>query len=267
MLCRFYSVPHTHPITSSHEHHALVRRQPSNHLRHLRVSVDPEALVLGHTCQLHVLAIQLFLHDLLQRLEREHFGLRQGKRLVELVLQLCLCALGAGTDGFGVVAVECARGLGVVSISRLAPQYSRFVIMCDIQTRPILIVARNQQRNTKRPAHDALFTLSTLTKPQRQITYRRCAALDPKRLRIVEGVILALDAGVLDHASCIGLQAGHGAANVAVDFDNLLDGGGFEEGGGYALFYAEDYAFASRYLGDCEWDVWWRREGTNAYRC
>jgi hypothetical protein len=31
---------------------------------------------------------------------------------------------------------------------------------------------------------------------------------------------------------------------VAVDFDDLLDGAGLEEGGGYALFYAEDYAFA-----------------------
>jgi hypothetical protein len=130
-------------------------------------------------------------------------------------------------------------------------------MISDIQTRPILIIARNQQRNAERPTHDALLALSTLTKPQRQIAYRLCAALDPKRLCIVEGVVLALDAGVLDHASCVGLQAGHGAADVAVDFDNLLDGGGFEEGGGYALFYAEDYAFAGCYLGGCEWGVWW----------
>jgi hypothetical protein len=45
---RFYSVPHAEPITSSHERQALVRWQPSNNLRHLRISVDPEALVLGH---------------------------------------------------------------------------------------------------------------------------------------------------------------------------------------------------------------------------
>jgi hypothetical protein len=68
-------------------------------------------------------------------------------------------------------------------------------------------------------------------------------------------VVLALDAGVLDHASCVGLQTRHGAANVAVDFDNLLDGAGLEEGGGDALFYAEDYAFAGRYLGGCEYVV------------
>ena len=97
-------------------HQALVRRQPSDNLLHLRISVDPEALVLGHTRQLHVLAIQLLLHNLLQRLECEHLGLWQGKRLVELVLQLCLGALGSGTDGFGVVAIECAGGLGVVSV-------------------------------------------------------------------------------------------------------------------------------------------------------
>ena len=79
--------------------------------------------------------------------------------------------------------------------------------MCDIQTRPILIITRNQQRHTERPAHNTLLALCTLTKPQRQIAYRLRAALDPQRLGIVEGVVLALDAGVLDHASCVGLQA------------------------------------------------------------
>ena len=61
-------------------------------------------------------------------------------------------------------------------------------------------------------------------------------------------MVLALDSGVLDHAPGVGLQARHGAANVAVNFDNLFDGAGFEEGRGNALFYAEDYAFACGYL-------------------
>ena len=94
----------------------LVRRQPSNNLGHLLISVDSESLVLGHTRQLHVLAIQLLLHDLLERLEREHLGFGQGKRLVEFVLEFGLRALGSGADGFGVIAVECARGLGVVAV-------------------------------------------------------------------------------------------------------------------------------------------------------
>jgi hypothetical protein len=42
---------------------------------------------------------------------------------------------------------------------------------------------------------------------------------------------------------------------VAVDFDNLLDGAGLEEGGGYALFDTEDYALASCDLNMCEYDV------------
>jgi hypothetical protein len=53
---------------------------------------------------------------------------------------------------------------------------------------------------------------------------------------------------VLDHASCVGLQTRHGASNVAINLDNLLDGAGLEEGAGYALFYAEDYTFACSYL-------------------
>jgi hypothetical protein len=35
---------------------------------------------------------------------------------VEFVLEFGLRALGSGADGFGVVAVECARGLGVVAV-------------------------------------------------------------------------------------------------------------------------------------------------------
>ena len=35
---------------------------------------------------------------------------------MEFVLELGLGAFGAGADGFGVVAVECTRGFGVVSI-------------------------------------------------------------------------------------------------------------------------------------------------------
>lgn len=54
---------------------------------------------------------------------------------------------------------------------------------------------------------------------------------------------LALDAGVLNHGPGVGLETGHGAANVAVDLDNLLDGGGFEEGGGDSLFDSQDNAF------------------------
>lgn len=66
-------------------------------------------------------------------------------------------------------------------------------------------------------------------------------------------MVLALDARMLDHASCIGLQTRHGASDVAVDFDNLLDRAGLEEGGGYALFDAEDYAFAGCDLGKYEY--------------
>jgi hypothetical protein len=35
---------------------------------------------------------------------------------VKFVLEFGLRALGSGADGFGVVAVECARGLGVVAV-------------------------------------------------------------------------------------------------------------------------------------------------------
>lgn len=110
------------------------------------------------------------------------------------------------------------------------------------QLRAVLIITSNQQRNTKRSAHDGLLTLSTLTEPQGQIADGLGAALDTEGLVVVEGVALALDAGVLDHGAGICLEAGHGAADVAVDLDNLFDGGGLEKGRCHALLDAEDHA-------------------------
>ncbi len=62
----------------------------------------------------------------------------------------------------------------------------------------------------------------------------------------MEGVILRLDAGVLDHGSGVGLQTGHGTSDVTVYLDNLFDRGGFEESGGHPLFNSEDDAAPGR---------------------
>ena len=65
----------------------------------------------------------------------------------------------------------------------------------------------------------------------------------------MEAVILTLDPSVFDHGASVGLQAGHGAADVGIYFDNLFDGRGLEEGGGHALFNAEEDAMGG---GDLE---------------
>ena len=65
----------------------------------------------------------------------------------------------------------------------------------------------------------------------------------------MEAVVLALDAGVFNHGAGVGLQAGHGAADVRVYFYDLFDGGGLEEGGGHALFDAEEDAMGGGDLG------------------
>ena len=71
-----------------------------------------------------------------------------------------------------------------------------------------------------------------------------CAALDSEWLIVVESVVLRLHASVLDHGAGVGLKTGHGASDVAVDLDDLLNGGGLEECGGDALLDAEDDAAA-----------------------
>jgi hypothetical protein len=110
------------------------------------------------------------------------------------------------------------------------------------QLRSIVIPPGYQKRNAERSGHDALLAISTLTKSQGQITYRLRAALNPELLIIVECVVLALDASVLDHASRVSLQSRHRASDVGVYFYYLFDGRGDEEGGGHALFDAEEYA-------------------------
>jgi len=91
------------------------------------------------------------------------------------------------------------------------------------QARPFLIPPGNQQRHPKWPTHDTLLTLGTLAKPQGKITDTLRAALDSQRLAMVERVALSLYASVLDERPCVGLESGHGASDVAVDFDDLLD--------------------------------------------
>lgn len=145
--------------------------------------------------------------------------------LVVLILQLSLRTLATTSNRLRIIAVESTGRLGVV------------------QAGTVLVVPRNQQRDTKRPAHDALLAVGRLAEAQGQVADGLGAGLDAQGLVVVEGVALALDAGVLDHAAGVGLQAAHGAANVAVDLDNLLDGRGLEQGGGHALLDAQHHAF------------------------
>lgn len=113
----------------------------------------------------------------------------------------------------------------------------------------VLVKASDEERNTKGPAHDGLLSVSALSEAQGKVANGLGAALHAEGLVVVEGVALALDAGVLNHGSGVGLEAGHGASDVAVDLDNLFDGGGFEERRCDSLFDAEDDA-----LGCCNAD-------------
>lgn len=139
-----------------------------------------------------------------------------------LVLQLGLGALGTGSNGLRIVAVEGAAGLGMIEL------------------RAVLIVAGDQQGNTKGARHDGLLAVGTLAEAQGEVADGLGGALDTEGLGVVECVGLGLDTGVLDHGAGIGLEARHGAADMAVDFDNLLDGGGLKEGGSDTLLDTED---------------------------
>lgn len=141
-----------------------------------------------------------------------------------LVLQLRLGTLGARANSLGIIPVKGTAGLSMEQLGA------------------VLIVAGDEEGNAKGSAHDGLLAVSTLAESKGEVTDGLGGALDAEGLVVVEGVALALDAGVLDHGAGVGLEAGHGAANVAVNLDNLLDRRRLEEGRGDALLDAEDDA-------------------------
>lgn len=106
----------------------------------------------------------------------------------------------------------------------------------------VLVVAGDEQGDAKRPTHDGLLAVGALAEAQGQVADGLSRALDAESLVVVEVVVLALDAGVLNHGAGVGLETRHGTANVAIDFDNLLDRRGLEQRGGDALLDAEDDA-------------------------
>ena len=89
--------------------------------------------------------------------------------------------------------------------------------------------------------------MHTLPKPERKITHRLCGALDLDPFVVREAVVLCGDACVVDHGACVGSEAGHGTAEVMVDFHDFFDRAGFEEGGLDAFLDGEDDALGGAY--------------------
>lgn len=67
----------------------------------------------------------------------------------------------------------------------------------------------------------------------------------------MEGVVLALDAGMFNQVAGIGLQTRHGTADVLINFDDLLDGRRFEQRGCDTLLNTEDHTLGGCYLDEC----------------
>jgi hypothetical protein len=125
----------------------------------------------------------------------------------------------------------------------------------SIQLWAVLIVTSNQQRDTERSRHDALLAISTLAESQREIANRLGARFDTQWLVVVEGVVLTLDARVLDHGPRIGLQTRHGTSDVVVDLDDLFDRRSFQQRRGHALLDADNDTVSGSDLMGWLWSV------------
>lgn len=140
------------------------------------------------------------------------------------ILELGLGTLASRSYGLSVVTVERATWLGVVELGA------------------ILVIASDEKGDAEGATHDALLAIGALAEAEGQVAYGLGAALDTQILVVVEGVRLALDAGMLDHAARVCLQSRHGAADVPVDLDNLLDGRGLQQRRRHSLLYAQHHA-------------------------
>ena len=78
-------------------HACLVALELTDALLHLLVGVDAEALVLGDAGQLHVLGVELLLHDLLEGAEGEGLGLLEGQTPIYFV-SVFDCSVGVSFD-------------------------------------------------------------------------------------------------------------------------------------------------------------------------
>lgn len=96
-------------------------------------------------------------------------------------------------------------------------------VQADAQLWSKLINSRNEECHTERPTHHRLLVVHTLSEPQRKIAHglRHALHLDP--LVVCEGVVLGRNARVVDHRTGVGGEAGHGAAEMGVDFHDLFN--------------------------------------------
>lgn len=72
-------------IQAAGRHASLVALKLADALLHLLIRVDAETLVLGDAGQLHILGIELLLHDLLKSAEGEGLSLLQGQAPVRYI--------------------------------------------------------------------------------------------------------------------------------------------------------------------------------------
>lgn len=115
-------------------------------------------------------------------------------------------------------------------------------------------MASNQQGDTEWPRlcgsapvseciathHERVVVVDTLAEPEGKVTHSLGAALDTNLLVVGERVHLRGDAGVVDHGARVGSETRHGAAEVAVNLHNLLNGRRLEEGRLDTLLDAEN---------------------------
>mmetsp|Transcript_32243 Transcript_32243/g.65579 ORF Transcript_32243/g.65579 Transcript_32243/m.65579 type:complete len:277 (-) Transcript_32243:37-867(-) len=183
-------------------------------------------LLLRDPRQLHVLHIDLLLHNLLQRTQTQLLRLLQCHILIITLRQGALRPLAPRPNRLGLIPHE---GPARIRKEQLMPHQ--------------IIVAGNQQRHPKRTRHPLLpIPILPLPKRQRQIAHPLRQRLDPNVLIVGESMILRLDPRVIHQGPGVGDESRHGGSDVGVDFGDFFYRGGFEERGGEALFDREDGA-------------------------
>ena len=138
-----------------------------------------------------------------------------------LFLQFALRTLRAAADRLGLVSHERARRVGVVEL------------------RTLLVDADDQERHTKRTAHERLVVLGVLAEPQRKIAHGIRNTLDLDSLVVDESVVLARHTRMVDHGARVRGEPAHRSTQVRVDLHDFLDRACLEQRRLHALLDAE----------------------------
>jgi len=152
-----------------------------------------------------IIAVDTVLHDVLERLEDHFLGFFESHGGVVLLLEGSHGSLLSGADGVGLPFSVGSRRIGSVKLGS------------------VLVDTSDEESDTVGARHWlSLGAPITFSKVDGKVRDRLRNSFDTHGFVEVEGMVLGLDASVIDKNTSITNDSAHSAGAMAIDFDELL---------------------------------------------